>query len=353
MSGAKHDDSSEDTLSELFGKALQLHTDLSDSDLATTSEEFQKLVQKGILMLEDSTRLVSILDIFSRNENVSEVQADHLKYFLLPVLLGELNGRLHDPEGRLEIIKICQVYYLDFLNRCKDYEVMEDISIPKMDDDEDVDVRSQAMGRPDLAKMTQEREAKLKKYRERKELEARLKELKVSMEKPSQDEDVVREYYLSMIKSFIYSCQEELESFKMEKQMIAHMSKIKRGEIPDPKKTAEVRRPFKPIIITKDAFQKEVFGLGYKSLPVMSVEEFYDQRVRDGWFPDPAKRPPQKSLQDMAKDADNAKLQEDEEARIEEEKEERDDEETLARKRGMDEYKDEHKRGEGNRYNMG
>jgi len=36
-----------------------------------------------------------------------------------------------------------------------------------------------------------------------------------------------------------------------------------------------------------------------------------------------------------------------------EEKEERDDEEELARKRNWDEYKDEHKRGEGNRHNMG
>ena len=32
---------------------------------------------------------------------------------------------------------------------------------------------------------------------------------------------------------------------------------------------------------------------------------------------------------------------------------ENDDEEELARKRRMDEYKDEHKRGEGNRHNMG
>ena len=38
---------------------------------------------------------------------------------------------------------------------------------------------------------------------------------------------------------------------------------------------------------------------------------------------------------------------------FQEEKEERDDEVEIARKRGWDEYTDEHKRGEGNRHNMG
>ena len=50
---------------------------------------------------------------------------------------------------------------------------------------------------------------------------------------------------------------------------------------------AKKARPFKPIIITKDKLQKEVYGLGYPSIPVLSVEEFYDQRVKEGWFPDP------------------------------------------------------------------
>ena len=39
--------------------------------------------------------------------------------------------------------------------------------------------------------------------------------------------------------------------------------------------------------------------------------------------------------------------------RLKELKEENDDEEELESKRRMDAYKDEHKRGEGNRHNMG
>ena len=42
----------------------------------------------------------------------------------------------------------------------------------------------------------------------------------------------------------------------------------------------KLKRPLKPIIITRDAIQKEIFGMGYKNVPVMSIEEFYEDRAR-------------------------------------------------------------------------
>ena len=80
----------DETLSELFESALKLHSEIVESTEDTSSQTFQDQVKKGILMLEDATRFVSILDIFSRNENFKEIQTEHLKYFLLPVLLGKL-----------------------------------------------------------------------------------------------------------------------------------------------------------------------------------------------------------------------------------------------------------------------
>ena len=41
----------------------------------------------------------------------------------------------------------------------------------------------------------------------------------------------------------------------------------------------------KPFIITKDALQAKVFGAGYPSVPVYSVEEFYDQLADKGMMP--------------------------------------------------------------------
>ena len=43
----------------------------------------------------------------------------------------------------------------------------------------------------------------------------------------------------------------------------------------------------RPFILTKEDVQKTVFGAGYKSLPTYTVEEFFDQQVALGNFPDP------------------------------------------------------------------
>jgi len=40
-------------------------------------------------------------------------------------------------------------------------------------------------------------------------------------------------------------------------------------------------------IITKNDLQKAVFGLGYPSIPTVTVDEFYKQRVKEGTFPSP------------------------------------------------------------------
>ncbi len=42
------------------------------------------------------------------------------------------------------------------------------------------------------------------------------------------------------------------------------------------------------IFVIKDKIQKEVYGLGYPSIPVLSVDEFYEQRVKEGWWKPPS-----------------------------------------------------------------
>ena len=73
------EENQEESLSQLFDKGLCLHSEVLDSTEETKSVVFQDSVRKGILILEDATRLVSLLDIFSRNENYSELPTDHLQ----------------------------------------------------------------------------------------------------------------------------------------------------------------------------------------------------------------------------------------------------------------------------------
>jgi len=348
----------DDTLHCLFDKALALHEELSETNEPTNSDPVQEKVKKGILMLEDATRLVSILDIFSRNEHFSEILTDHLKYLLLPVLLGDLNNKLVESERR-EVIETVVVYYRDYLERCKDYGLTE-AEIPKVKDP-DEKVNKSNGGRPDLAKMNAEREAKMARYKQMKQLEEDLKRLKLVVAgEATRDEDVMREFYLKMIQKFVNVSLDEMNGLSMEMDMVRHMEMIRAGKIVEEKKVE--RRKLKPIIITKDKLQKEVYGLGYPSLPVMSIEEFYDDRVRTGWWEDQAAnsghhahtQPPKgQSLQEWAEDPDGEAFRKEEEEREKEEAVERDDEEALAKARSFDDWKDEHRRGEGNRKNMG
>lgn len=108
--------------------------------------------------------------------------------------------------------------------------------------------------------------------------------------------------------------------------------------------------PLRPVIITKDEVQKAVFGAGYPSLPVLSVKEFYDQRVRDGIFPDPTKKKEGPMSLQQASIA-GVSLDDEQEEVEKEQKLDTDDPETLERMRQQDEYKDEHRRGWGNRMN--
>merc|ERR1712071_52768 len=55
--------------------------------------------------------------------------------------------------------------------------------------------------------------------------------------------------------------------------------------------------------------QKAVFGLGYPSIPAMTVEELMDQRMKDGWYDQKAGATGQsRSLADEAKNTELANL---------------------------------------------
>ena len=108
------------------------------------------------------------------------------------------------------------------------------------------------------------------------------------------------------------------------------------------------RRKIQPIIITKDKMQKEVYGLGYPSLPVLSVDEFYEKRIEEGWWKPPSSGG---AFQDRANDPELEARMMEEEEREEDDKE--DDEEAREKALAMYEFKDDQRRGEGNRLNMG
>lgn len=82
-------------------------------------------------MFEDATRLVSIVDMFSSNESFEEVATENVKYFLLPALLGTLTTKICGNDDRMHIVKVAEIYFIDFLKRVKAYG-LTDVEIPEI-----------------------------------------------------------------------------------------------------------------------------------------------------------------------------------------------------------------------------
>jgi len=349
------DDDKDQTLNQLFESSLKIQSELEVTKEDTNSPKLQDQIRKGILMLEDATRLVSVLNLFSKNENFKEIPTEHLKYLLLPVLLGDLTNRLTE-ESRETVVETVQVYYVDFLQRCMDYELGTVESVPSVmmvnteNEENQVEVVNKPGQRPDLSKMNSERNSKMERYRQTKQLDTDIKEMRMLLEQPDhRDEEVVRNYHIKLILRFINTAIEEISSIHMEVGVLRHMARVKAGHVSQEVENKESRK-LEPIIITRDKIQKEVYGLGYPSLPVLSVDEFYEKRVADGWWKPPSSGG---ALQDRAADPELEARMKDEEEREKDGKVDEDDEEELAKSRAWSDWKDDHRRGEGNRHNMG
>lgn len=226
------------------------------------------------------------------------------------------------------------IFFRDFLRRVTEYgfngELMSSSGFTSSSNTSDP-----------LASLTHQvmqRHQKLEKYRQKKELEDEINKLKIIIKEERVDEETEREFYIKLLNLSIIDAHEELSSISQEKQLLEfQMSRkemVPKGNV--------ISKSLKPVIITRDLAQKAVYGIGYPSLPTMTVGEFYDDRVRNNIFPDPKSTQTSTTAVPTQEHTDEIEK---------EEKLEQDDEYERARLRARDEYKDNHRRGEGNRYN--
>lgn len=237
-------------------------------------------VKKAINIFERSTRLVSITDLFSSNEGIEEIATNDLKYFLLPALLGSLTMRITSGD-RKQIVFCSEIYFKDFLKRTNDYGLSNYAF-----HSQDPDTSKSNTPKTELEIITTSvnvRANKIQRFNEQKELKAKLEDLKKNMNNENIDDEVKRNFYLTLIKLFIHEATDELDSIEMEKPILEHMANLK-----DEGSSKPLKRPPAPlmptIILTRDQVQKAVYGAGYPSLPTYTVQEFYDKRVADGIY---------------------------------------------------------------------
>jgi len=301
-------------------------------------------VLRCISGFEQLTALVSAASVFSSNEAAEELPTSSLPLLSLPQRLGALTLLRHRGAGggeapkpgsdewraeRRQLLCMARVYFRDFLSRCRQYEITT-YELPP--DAPAAPLSGPPMGRPtpqQLGAMGRERDEKIRRLREKKAREERLRLGRdLIYEK---DEEVQREFFLDVLANDVDESVEALGDVSRE------LSMLERSPAPPSAPAPAAAPALGTFLIARDAAQKAVYGLGYPSLPVMTVDEFYEKRLQEGWGPGAAAQAPPppprpEELQDLSREEEEA-------AR------------GRASLEARDEYRDTHRTGWGNTHN--
>ncbi|EMP40047.1 Immunoglobulin-binding protein 1 [Chelonia mydas] len=284
----------------------------------------------------------------SQNEDLEEIASADLKYLLLPALLGALTLKQVNLSKRLEHVQIARAHFMDFLTLCKNYQIGK-FHLPPTPESPNENESTESLSgagpsgrQASLVAMASNRQAKIERYKQKKEVENRLASMKAFVESGQVEEEQIREFYLLQIQKWITTSLEEIESIDQEMVILRGRNALKQASAL-PQTSQRPRTAMKPFVLTRDAMQAKVLGAGYPSLATMTVNDWYEQRCKQDVFPN--KGIPQTTAADL----DEEELQKEQQ----EKKVEEDDEETLRKARGWEDWKDTHPRGYGNRKNMG
>ncbi|XP_065666407.1 immunoglobulin-binding protein 1 isoform X2 [Hydra vulgaris] len=318
MASSFNEEEAPQKLTELFTIGWKLFQDIENSEEDTLA--LQSKMEECIKCLVRCTHMVNLLGIFSSNETIDEVSTENVKLFLLPAFLGDLYMKIVTND-RKTAVKSSKVYFQDFLKRCQNYEATKVDIRPYLQTDVEEQVSNQK----------QTREEKIQRYKENDSIIKNIKLVQSLLEKSPQavDEDQMRKFYMDWLHLWINKAIENIPMIKSELLILKHMKQIKQGKV-EPTPPRKERMPMKPILITRDMIKNSVLGYGYKNLPEMTIEECIEKEIKEG-----------KILLEYNKSNLNRPEKKD--------SDEEEDEEELGHKRAWDEWKDTHRRGEGNK----
>lgn len=347
-------------LCDLFDRGWRLQRELSKSSVDESSDQFLLKRKKSLEILKKCEFMLDELNLFSENEDLDEVSTSEIRYFLNYALLGWLYSKVNSSKSDIRLVALEQArnYYCKYLKLTRNYgmhsyKASSDSQISPAN--QKCFENKQAEFDANLVNMAYERNEKIKRYKEQRELEKQLETLNIMLDKNPElvDDENRRKTYLTSVKYWINKAIDEMKIVNDEITILSSIE-LDKKDVNEKRMqstaSATVKEPpKKPFIITRDALQAQVFGAGYPSLPVYSVEEFYDHLAVEGKMPKP--NDPNERLEPVKIGGGVTDSQKDKEKEEKDLREDAHDEEELRKQREWDEFKDENKRGSGNRYN--
>ncbi|KAL3086630.1 hypothetical protein niasHT_037756 [Heterodera trifolii] len=346
---------SEKSLDHQFDRCECIVDDLLKGRLGDSqSAQKNNILRDCIQSLQSVAKAIDGLSLFSANDSVEELPTNSLRFLLVPAYLATALQEIGvEMDKRGAYLRASKTYYREFLQNMSIFGLVN-FRLPWLNEDErNSDDQQKENGRNRSKLINSFDDAKARRQRtisrlqQLEQLEKTVEQLK-NEKRRNDDEAAQRELIFALLRLWSIRSVKELEMIEEELKMVeqfetrnSHPSS--HSDSASTSKDAQFAEParLKPLIIARSEAQKRVFGLGYPSVPTVTVDEWYNEMQKSGTF---GKGPMPSSFK-----IDQRKTHEDDETEEGEEEEERKRQAQIQR----DEWKDMNRRGCGNTYNKG
>ncbi|KAK0418353.1 hypothetical protein QR680_013514 [Steinernema hermaphroditum] len=315
-------DSDEESLRSILQHCEKVIEDVEEGKRSSNSA--QDDLHECISKLEDLTRKVSALHLFSDNESFEELPTSSLYFMLIPCYLAmATNSLIVDRAEMVKYKEMSKVYYRDFLERLSEYGVIG-FKLPWVE--ERLGEESTATAKEPNA--TDRRIIKQKRYEQEAAMKKAREEYHYQLQRNSEDDHTLRSLMMVTLCLYAHKAMDALDFLDEEIKILEFMAKRETGhEKPRPPVKAKKLPTF---IIAKSAEQKKVFGLGYPAIPTVTVDEWYDSMVASGQWANPTANRVVGAPEEKEPSDDESGDEADEQKRLKAQR--------------WDEYKDDHRR---------
>ncbi|KYQ89155.1 hypothetical protein DLAC_10397 [Tieghemostelium lacteum] len=328
------------SLFEAFRIGQRIYVGLEDSQLSANDAEYQKLVKDAISKFLVSNLYINNDSVFSKNEELEDIRTDLLKYLLVPYYLSELFLKIIDG-SRVKNLKMAKMKIMEFLHRMEKLEIIdkEDLAVIQREGKTDpLERRNELISR---GKRDKELKEKLKYIVKKREdlLKNQSGEIDDEMEDCG-DEELERSFITALLQDAISKGISSLETIEVELPMLIEIEVLKDkhgGVLPPqaPPKSSGIGN-FQILPDGRRVMLDKVFRPSH-ILPTMTPQEAVELEMHNGGMVK-GKGGAQSSVKNQESDDEDDKEESHEE---------------LIKKRNWDDFKDDNKRGWGNKRNFG
>lgn len=211
-------------------KRINQMTDNLESDKEKIKEQLDILIKIFQDVVNNS--------IFSPNESFEEILTENLRYLLVPFYQGEVLLLLQ--ENREKNLSIVVRFYEEFFKVLQDYKFLDKTSVEQYNtlfneiveaenkgkensnNYEKISQKQEKLSRPDMSKMTIEREAKIQEYKYKKSL---LDKIALAEKK---NEDYSRDFWIDYLNLSWKKMIENMKAIKMELESMSFLKNMKK-----------------------------------------------------------------------------------------------------------------------------